>query len=59
MTAYRDRKEAGEYSDEDTLPADMGEWSKDELLAEARRMGLRANATMSKADIRAAIEAAS
>ena len=60
MTAYRDRQEAGEYKPRPraTLPADLGEWTKDELLAEARRLEVPANASMSKAEIREAIEAA-
>jgi hypothetical protein len=57
MTAYRDRQEAGEFAPEagaDSLDA----LSKDELLAYARDHGIAANASMAKADIRAAIEAA-
>ena len=65
MTPYRDRRDAGMYDPAGATapagaPPDLDAMTKDQLLALAQSMGISpANAAMTKAELRAAVEDAS
>lgn len=62
MTAYRDRKEAGLYEpgSQSGQANELDGMSKEDLLARAQAQGISpANAAMTKAELKAALEQAS